>query len=176
MAGQAFTMGGMRKARVDAGVADPVSPSENKSSLMMKPQLVDEFKQVFKRMDRNSDGLLTRTEMKHLLSALGQKPSDEEVEDLVKEISGTTAINERQFLQFISNQLRNQDLYEEFSEAWRLVNEKNHEYIRGSDLQVVMARLGEHLSDEEAIELIQHADKDRKGGVDYREFVGMLTS
>ena len=35
--------------------------------------------------------------------------------------------------------------------------------------------LGEHLSDEEAIELIQHADKDRKGGVDYREFVQMLT-
>lgn len=158
------------------GLRKNESGGPDKASLMMKPQLVDEFKQVFKRMDRNSDGLLTRTEMKHVLSATGQKPSDEEVADLVKEISGASAINERQFLTFISNQLRQQDLYEEFAEAWRLVNEKNHEYVRGSDLQVVMARLGEHLSDEEAQELIQHADKDRKGGVDYREFVQMLTS
>ena len=70
----------------EVGGAESSAGSGEKPALrMMKPQLIDGFKQVFRRMSRNSDGLLTRTEMKHLLSAMGSKPSDEGVGDLVED-------------------------------------------------------------------------------------------
>ena len=48
-------------------------------------QVEVEIVETFKVFDRNSDGFITAEELKHILSNLGEKLTDEELKDMIRE-------------------------------------------------------------------------------------------
>ncbi|KAG8482865.1 hypothetical protein CXB51_024180 [Gossypium anomalum] len=47
---------------------------------------IEEMKKVFNKFDKNSDGKICRKELKSILSALGSRPSSDEVDQIMLEM------------------------------------------------------------------------------------------
>lgn len=61
----------------------------------------DELKEVFKVFDREQNGFISATELKHVLISLGEKLTDEEAEQMIKEadFDGDGKVNYDDFVQ-----------------------------------------------------------------------------
>jgi len=65
----------------------------------------EELIEAFKVFDRDSNGLISAQELKHVMTSLGEKVSDEEVEEMIREadIDGDGYINYEEFVRMIIN-------------------------------------------------------------------------
>ncbi|XBW38193.1 hypothetical protein QEN19_003785 [Hanseniaspora menglaensis] len=62
-----------------------------------------ELLEAFKVFDKNGDGYISSAELKHVLTSIGEKLSDAEVDEMLKEVAdGQGQINIEQFAQILS--------------------------------------------------------------------------
>ncbi|CAL9737594.1 calmodulin [Monosporozyma servazzii] len=62
-----------------------------------------ELLEAFKVFDKNGDGLISAAELKHVLTSIGEKLTDAEVDDMLKEVSdGSGEIDIQQFAALLS--------------------------------------------------------------------------
>ena len=82
-------------------LSDPISSSSltnigngtiefNEFLLMMSKKMKEtdkeeELREAFRVFDRNGDGYISATELRHVMTNLGEKLTDEEVEDMIRE-------------------------------------------------------------------------------------------
>ena len=55
------------------------------SKKMKETDKEEELREAFRVFDRNGDGFISASELRHVMTNLGEKLSDEEVEDMIKE-------------------------------------------------------------------------------------------
>ncbi|XP_063364482.1 calmodulin-A-like isoform X2 [Cydia amplana] len=150
----------------------------NLSEYGLTEEQVAEFKEAFMLFDKDEDGTITMAELGVVMRSLGQRPSETELRDMVKEVdqdgNGTIEFNE--FLQMMSKKMRGADGEDELREAFRVFDKNNDGLISSVELRHVMTNLGERLSEEEVDDMIREADLDGDGMVNYDEFVTILTS
>ncbi|XP_063536657.1 calmodulin-A-like isoform X2 [Cydia strobilella] len=150
----------------------------NLSEYGLSEEQVAEFKEAFMLFDKDEDGTITMAELGVVMRSLGQRPSETELRDMVKEVdqdgNGTIEFNE--FLQMMSKKMRGADGEDELREAFRVFDKNNDGLISSVELRHVMTNLGERLSEEEVDDMIREADLDGDGMVNYDEFVTILTS
>ncbi|CAM1311893.1 Uncharacterised protein g5829 [Pycnogonum litorale] len=144
----------------------------------LSEEQVAEFREAFMLFDKDEDGRITSAELGVVMRSLGQRPTENELRDMVNEVdtdgNGTIEFNE--FLQMMSKKMKDTDNEEELKEAFRVFDKNNDGFISASELRHVMTNLGEKLTDEEVEEMIKEADLDGDGLVNYDEFVTILTS
>ena len=62
-----------------------------------------ELLEAFKVFDKNGDGLISAAELKHVLTSIGEKLTDTEVDEMLREVSdGSGEINIQQFAALLS--------------------------------------------------------------------------
>ncbi|XP_020598131.1 calmodulin-like protein 8 [Phalaenopsis equestris] len=68
---------------------------------MMEINKEDELKEVFKVFDRDQNGFISAAELKNVLISLGEKLTDEEAEQMIKEadFDGDGRVNYNDFVQ-----------------------------------------------------------------------------
>ncbi|XP_058788853.1 calmodulin-A-like isoform X3 [Phymastichus coffea] len=150
----------------------------NLSEYGLTEDQVAEFKEAFMLFDKDEDGTITMAELGVVMRSLGQRPSENELRDMVNEVdqdgNGTIEFNE--FLQMMSKKMKGADCEDELREAFRVFDKNNDGLISSVELRHVMTNLGEKLSEEEVDDMIKEADLDGDGMVNYEEFVTILTS
>ncbi|CAH0692018.1 unnamed protein product [Spodoptera exigua] len=123
----------------------------NLSEYGLTEEQVAEFKEAFMLFDKDEDGTITMAELGVVMRSLGQRPSETELRDMVKEVdqdgNGTIEFNE--FLQMMSKKMRGSDGEDELREAFRVFDKNNDGLISSVELRHVMTNLGERLSEEE---------------------------
>ncbi|CAJ1349390.1 unnamed protein product [Effrenium voratum] len=64
---------------------------------------VEEMQEAFSVFDRDKSGRVTPSELKHVMNSLGEKVTNEEVEEMIKEadIDGDGELSFQDFLQFV---------------------------------------------------------------------------
>ena len=72
--------------------------------------------------------------------------------------------------------MKDTDSEEEIREAFRVFDKDGNGFISPAELRYVMTKMGQELTDEEVDQMIQEADLDGDGQVNYREFVKMMTA
>lgn len=55
------------------------------SKKMKETDSEEELREAFRVFDKNGDGFISASELRHVMTNLGEKLTDEEVEDMIKE-------------------------------------------------------------------------------------------
>ena len=154
----------------------------------MTPEQVAEFKEVFMLFDKDEDGVITFPEVIMVMKSLGQRPSDEDLLEMVREVSedhmyDTIEFNE--FLQMMSKQQKrglSQDTLKDafrynFTQwslhikisVWlsRIFDKDDDGFISVEELRSIMKNLGDKMTDEELDEMLDAADTKHDGLVNY---------
>ncbi|KAI5710262.1 hypothetical protein M8J76_017006 [Diaphorina citri] len=65
----------------------------------------DELKEAFKVFDKNNDGLISSLELRHVMTHLGEKLSEEEVDDMIKEadLNGDGVVDYKEFVTILTS-------------------------------------------------------------------------
>lgn len=66
----------------------------------------DEFIEAFKVFDRDGNGLVSAAELRHVMTSMGEKMTDEEVDEIIKEaqLDGDGMLNYEGFVKMMMSQ------------------------------------------------------------------------
>ena len=145
------------------------------ADLLTQEQL-GEFKKAFSKFDRDGNGFISGAELRHVMTNLGKKLTDEEADDIIREadIDGDGKVNCEEFVAMMASKMKDADREEEIRVAFRVLDRDGNGFITAAVLRHVMTNLGEKLTDEEVDEMIREADIDGDGKVNCEEFVAMM--
>ncbi|KAF7265734.1 hypothetical protein GWI33_020817 [Rhynchophorus ferrugineus] len=78
--------------------------------MMMSKKMKDadgeeELKEAFRVFDKNNDGLISNIELRHVMTSLGERLSEEEVDDMIKEadLDGDGQVNYEEFVGILTS-------------------------------------------------------------------------
>lgn len=133
---------------------------------------IQEFRQAFDIIDRNGDGAITTDDLATVMRAIGQSPTANELTDMIREVDadGNDTIDFTEFLALMSRQMRQSDIDDELREAFRVFDRDNDGYILPQDLRTLLISLGLDSSAEVIRRMINEADRNRDGKIDFNEF------
>ncbi|ETO30580.1 calcium ion binding protein [Reticulomyxa filosa] len=133
-------------------------------------EMEQELKQAFSMFDNDNDGEITSVELGKVMEQLGQKLTDQELADMIKEIDadGNGSVDFEEFKSMMAKQLStHHDVEQELQTAFELVDKDHDGKLSAKDLKEAMKSFGEDISDEEISDMIRFADQDNSS----REFV-----
>eukprot|EP01089_Gocevia_fonbrunei_P017107 TRINITY_DN5464_c0_g1_i1.p1 TRINITY_DN5464_c0_g1~~TRINITY_DN5464_c0_g1_i1.p1 ORF type:complete len:140 (-),score=48.63 TRINITY_DN5464_c0_g1_i1:53-472(-) len=132
-----------------------------------------EMKEVFDLVDKDKDGSLNITELGTALRAVGQNPTEAELQQMGKEIGGKC--NFQSFKQKVAKLSQNGG-EAELREAFNVFDRNGDGYVSVAELKHVLTTICEKLPLNEADELLKEADADGDGQINIEEFIQILTA
>lgn len=137
---------------------------------------IAEFKETFDLFDKDHSGSISASELKTVMKSLGLSPTDDEVQDLVREIDidGNNMIEFNEFLTLMSKQITSHDTEQELVEAFKVFDTNGDGVISVSELKAVLKSIGEDLSEEELNQMIQEVSKGT-GVINIEQFAALLS-
>jgi len=134
---------------------------------------VKEFKEAFDIFDVDGGGTITADELGDVMRSLGQKPSKELLEEMVREIDadGDGAIDFPEFLTMMLRKMNEGDPEKELRDVFMVFDKDKSGTISADELRTVMKVIGEKVTEQEIEDAIRLADTTGDGEVDYDEFI-----
>lgn len=159
-----------------------MTESGQESILLKYPESqIRELRQAFRLFDKDGDGSITTDELGTVMRNLGQFPSLDELNTMLKEIDidGDGTFSFEEFVQVMANmgglaEQSEEDEEEELRQAFRVFDKSGCGYITPSDLRAVLQNIGEDLTEEEIDEMIAEVDIDGDGRIDFEEFIACM--
>ena len=135
-----------------------------------------ECKIVFDMFDKDKDGLISINKLGDIMRILGAAPSKIELDNLIYnlESNNNNLISFDNFIILLKNKLENQDSEEDIINEFRKLDKNGNGKITESDLRNLMSKYENPLSNEEIEEIIQEANVDSNGEIDYVNFTKIL--
>jgi len=111
------------------------------------------------------------------MRAIGQNPSEAEIQDMVNQVDkdGTGSIDFPEFLMMMSLKADAENAEDEIREAFQVFDGDGNGFINRQELAVVMGNMGESLTPAEIQGMIDEADVDGDGLINYEEFYNMMS-
>ncbi|EFB23090.1 hypothetical protein PANDA_009126, partial [Ailuropoda melanoleuca] len=143
----------------------------------LSEEQVAKFKAAFSRFDTNGDGTINTQELGAVMRALGQDLSEAELKHLIAQVDtdGDGVISFQEFLAEMVKRMKSWGSEQDMREVFRAFDLDGNGHISVDELKQAMSTLGEKLSQEELDAMIQEADVDKDGQVNYEEFLRILS-
>ncbi|KAJ2013796.1 myosin II light chain [Coemansia sp. RSA 376] len=152
------------------------------SSEKPSQEQLNEFKEAFGLFDRTGGGTIPQSSLGTLLRALGQNPTEAEVNDLTGDIDpmDDSGISFEEFVKLAMrpggfSSSNSEASFNEFVQAFQVFDREGNGFISAGELRYVLTSLGEALSDAEVDELLKGFPMDKHGNINYEQFVRTLT-
>jgi len=148
----------------------------------LSEEKLKEYKDIFSFFDKDGGGSITSIELGQnydlwqVMRTFGWNPTELELQEMINEIDqdGNGSISFDEFVWLMTREIHDSDIEEEIREAFRVFDRDGHGFISVPDLTHVPQTLGDTLSPLETMELMNEADLDGDGNVNYEEFVTMI--
>jgi len=136
------------------------------------------FKDQFDKYDTDRDGSVNTKEVGQILKSLGKNPTEGELVELVNYVDqdGTGMLDFPEFLAMMRKTTDDANSEEEMQEAFRVFDRDGNGFVTEKELRLIMMNLGEKLTDDEIDEMIQCADVDGDGQINYEEFINLMST
>eukprot|EP00090_Calanus_glacialis_P003722 TRINITY_DN12747_c0_g1_i1.p1 TRINITY_DN12747_c0_g1~~TRINITY_DN12747_c0_g1_i1.p1 ORF type:complete len:150 (-),score=65.32 TRINITY_DN12747_c0_g1_i1:123-572(-) len=123
-----------------------------------------------------AEGSVDSSQVSKIMKAIGQNPSEAEIQDMVNQVDkdGTGSIDFPEFLMMMSLKSDSENAEDEIREAFQVFDGDGNGFINRQELACVMGNLGEALTPAEIQGMIDEADVDGDGQINYEEFYNMM--
>ncbi|KAE8667283.1 putative calcium-binding protein CML25 [Hibiscus syriacus] len=137
---------------------------------------LQEIEGVFKTLDANGDGKISALELGSILRSLGQRPSDEELDEMIKEFDadGDGFIDFNEFIELNTRGIDHEEVLENLKDAFSVYDIDGDGSISAEELHEVLQSLGDECSIAECRKMISGVDNDGNGMIDFEEFKVMM--
>ncbi|KAM8713033.1 hypothetical protein ACLKA7_013362 [Drosophila subpalustris] len=135
------------------------------------------FQELFDLINKDGDGSITFKEIELAIEALGGKPTESQVQEMVNEADtdGNGTLEMEEFVNVLLGKMNSVDNQEELREAFYVFDKDRNGFISSAELKTVYIGLGLKISDEEIDEMIREADIDQDGVITLDEFLSMMS-
>ncbi|KAK7790515.1 hypothetical protein R5R35_005261 [Gryllus longicercus] len=135
-----------------------------------------DIKDAFELLDCDETGSIETKELRYAMLALGFEPSKEELVRIIAEVDKdhTGTVNLDEFTKLMSVMIAARDPKEEIAKAFKLFDDDDTGTISFRNLKRVAKELGEDINDEELQEMIEEADRDGDGEVNFDDFMKVM--
>ena len=135
-----------------------------------------EYQDIFDQFDKDKDGAIGTRELANVLFTLGQNPTDDEVAAMIKEVdlNNDGKIDLDEFITLMGKRTPDPHTEDEVINAFRVFDKEGNGLIPSAELKHIMMTIGDKMTEEEAQEMINEADIDEDGFINYEEFVRMM--
>ncbi|KAK0401525.1 hypothetical protein QR680_015836 [Steinernema hermaphroditum] len=130
---------------------------------------MENMRQLFKEFDTNGDGFIQKSELKEVMTKMGQAPTDREVDEMfdAADANNDGNIDFNEFLTIArSNIIEMPSLRDTFYE----IDVDLDGFITRDELQKAFQRMGHFLTDEDAKLIFDVIDANKDGRIDFEEF------
>ena len=135
-----------------------------------------ESREAFDNFDKDHNGSISLKELGSMMKSLGQAPTDQDLREIISEVDldGNGNIDFNEFITIMQKRTRDSDPEEEIISAFRVFDKDGNGTLSTKELRHVMTTIGDKLTDEEVDQMIEEADVDGDGVINYEEFVRMM--
>lgn len=135
-----------------------------------------ELSEAFDLMDTSKHNAIDTRDFKLVLKALGLELSRGEYIQLISKLKKDQNgfIKKETFVKEVRNLLPRRDICDDMIKAFQLIDEEDKGKINFDNLKKVADVIGEQVSDQEIINMIDAADDDRDGQVNLKEFIKLI--
>ncbi len=135
---------------------------------------LDCLKEAFSLFDADHDGEITVGELGRVMRNHGLNPTDDELQDMIRNVDKNSngAIDFNEFIEMMLR--RDSKIEEDVMHAFRVFDRDGDGYISVEELKLTMNNLGEPLTDHEVRSMIEEADLDGDGRINFTEFARLM--
>ncbi|KAL8105220.1 hypothetical protein AgCh_029133 [Apium graveolens] len=130
------------------------------------------------RIDNPRGRNIDAKEMTVAMRALGFEMNDEQIHQMIADVDkdGSGAIDFDEFVYMMTAKIGERDSKDELMKAFQVIDQdKNMQgKISAADIQRISNDLGERFTDRDIQEMVEEADRDRDGEVNFEEFMRMM--
>ncbi|XP_056281414.1 myosin light chain 1, skeletal muscle isoform [Pseudoliparis swirei] len=145
------------------------------------PDQIDDYREAFGLFDRVGDSKVAYNQVADIMRALGQNPTNKEVNRLLGMPNAEDMIAKRlefegflPMLQTIINS-PNKAGYDDYVEGLRVFDKEGNGTVMGAELRIVLSTLGEKMCEAE-IDALLAGQEDENGCINYEAFVKHIMS
>lgn len=140
-----------------------------------------EFREIFDLVDEDKGGSISRNELKKLMITLRLKPTEEELDTMMREVDGDGSgeIDFDEFVTVMSRRVQADYTPEQLKSAFRVFETDSVPpgHVATEVLEHALTTYGsDKLSPEEAMELLSTVDPEGTGKINYMEFINMMSA
>ena len=135
-----------------------------------------DLQDIFDQFDKDKDGKISAKELKNAMVSMGQTPSDEEINEMMREVdlNQDGKIDFDEFMYLMTKSSSDTQTEDEVINAFRVFDKEGNGLISSAELKHIMMTIGDKMTEEEADEMVNEADIDEDGMINYEEFVRMM--
>lgn len=137
-------------------------------------QEIQEFREAFDMFDMDSGGTIESHELSHVMEKLGEKPSAEEVDDMIRavDLNGDGEIDFEEFISLMRLRMdeRQRDPEEDLRDAFNMFDADRSGFIDREEVRMLMKKLAQTLTEEEIDAIMEEVDTDGDGEISFDEF------
>ena len=135
-----------------------------------------ELQDVFDQFDKDKDGKISGKELQNAMISMGQNPTEEEINEMMNEVdlNRDGKIDFDEFMILMSKSSPDTQTEDEVINAFRVFDKEGNGLISSVELKHIMMSIGDKMTEEEADEMVNEADIDEDGMINYEEFVRMM--
>ena len=135
-----------------------------------------DFQDIFDQFDKDKDGKISAKELENAMVSMGQNPTNDEIKEMMEEadLNKDGKIDFEEFLSLMTRNSPETQTEDEVINAFRVFDKEGNGLISSAELKHIMMTIGDKMTEEEADEMVNEADIDEDGMINYEEFVRMM--
>jgi Ca2+-binding protein (EF-Hand superfamily) len=149
---------------------------ESDTAIRMDPADVQKYREAFRLFDIQDTGDITLAELKQVLNNLGIQASDDDISRRLAEVDvrNNGVINFDEFVKFVASDNYTFTPAEEMRQMFKIFDPNQKGYVTRDELREVLRKLGLPFTDQQIDGMLDYADVEGDGKINYHEFIQML--